>query len=112
MMSPGDVLLMCRDCKQSFTFSDEERIDFARHGLAHAPSRCQDCRAQRKSRQEEIGGLRPAPSFRDRRESISTLTRTTCGACGKVATVPFVPRENQVTYCSPCYEQRREAGRR
>jgi CxxC-x17-CxxC domain-containing protein len=111
-MSPGDALLICRDCKQSFTFSDQERVDFASHGLTYAPSRCQDCRAARKSRQKQTGAFLPAPRFRDRREHVATGTTTTCSACGNVAVVPFVLRTNQVAYCSPCFERRREAGRR
>jgi CxxC-x17-CxxC domain-containing protein len=111
-MSPGAPLLICRDCKQSFTFSDQERVDFASHGLTHAPSRCQDCRAARKSRQEQTGGFLPAPRFRDRRERVGTSTTTTCGACGNSTVVPFVLRNNQVAYCSPCFERRREAASR
>ena len=111
-MSPGDAVLICRDCKQSFTFTDSDRVEFASQGLSHAPSRCPDCRAERKSRQDLAGGTLPAPRFRDRREHVvATMTTTTCGACGGEAAVPFVPRRNQVAYCSPCFEKRREAAR-
>ena len=111
-MSPGDALLMCRDCKESFTFTEVERVDFASHGLAHAPSRCEDCRTARKSRQEQTGGFLPAPRFRERRERVATSSTTTCGTCGTETVVPFELRSNQVAYCSPCFEQRRDARRR
>ncbi len=104
-MPAPDTSLSCRDCAQPFTFTAEEQEAFASQGHAHAPSRCASCRAERKARQEETGGLRPLPRFRDRGEQQSTST--TCGACGKSTVVPFAMARNRVAFCSPCYEERR-----
>jgi CxxC-x17-CxxC domain-containing protein len=103
----ADLRLTCRDCGLPFLFTSEERGVFASHGLSHPPSRCTPCRAQRKSRQEQVGGARPAPGFRDRRQQFTaTTTTTTCGACGKPAVVPFSVRPDRVVYCRACFELR------
>ena len=107
-MSFTDKTLTCRDCAQPFAFTADERQTFASHGHVHAPSRCPECRVERKTRQEQTGGSRPLPGFRDRREQ--TGTTTICGACGKSTVVPFVLPANRVAFCSACYEQRRTAG--
>jgi CxxC-x17-CxxC domain-containing protein len=108
-MSSGDAVLLCRDCEHAFTFTAEERGRETDAGRSHPPSRCPDCRAERKARQEQTGGVRAAPGFRDRR--VQPMTTTTCAACGKPAVVPFVVRADRVAYCSPCFEQRRESAR-
>jgi CxxC-x17-CxxC domain-containing protein len=104
-MSTADSVLICRDCEGPFTFSAEERGRFTSAGRSHPPSRCPKCRAERIARQEQTGGRRAAPGFRDRREQ--PTTSTTCGACGKSVVVPFILRSDRVAYCSPCFEQRR-----
>jgi CxxC-x17-CxxC domain-containing protein len=106
-MSPTDARLTCRDCAQAFTFTVDERLEFASHGHAYAPSRCPVCRAERKARQEQTGGARHLPGFRDRREQ--PATSTICGACGKPTVVPFALPANRVAFCSACYQQRRAA---
>jgi len=105
----ADATLQCRDCTRSFTFSAEEQASFAERGMVHPPSRCPACRAERKTRQEQMGRPLPAPRFRDRRDQVVTST-TVCGACGKPAVVPFAVRSDRVAYCSPCYEERRASG--
>jgi CxxC-x17-CxxC domain-containing protein len=109
LMPEGEDVLVCRDCGQAFTFDAEERAIFASRGLVHPPSRCEACRAERKSRQEQTGRPLPAPRFRDRRQEVVTTT-TVCGACGKLAVVPFAVRSDRVAYCSPCFEERRASG--
>jgi CxxC-x17-CxxC domain-containing protein len=108
-MSPADVMLTCRDCTVAFVFTAEERESQAHAGRTHPPSRCPECRAERKARQEQIGGVRVAPGFRDRREQ-AAMTTTTCSACGKPAVLPFVMRGDRAAFCSPCFEQRRASG--
>jgi len=101
-----DVLLTCRDCAQSFTFSDDERTSFAARGHTHAPSRCNACREARKSRQDATGGHLPQPGFREFREVRASAT---CSACGHQTTVPFVVRSDRPVYCSSCFQRRRAA---
>ena len=108
-MTSGDAVLMCRDCERPFTFTTDERVRMAEAGRSHPPSRCPDCRALRKERQEQTGGVRAAPGFRER--SVQPMTTTTCATCGKPAVVPFVVRADRAAYCSPCFEQRRESPR-
>jgi CxxC-x17-CxxC domain-containing protein len=108
-MSTADAVLKCRDCEGPFTFTAEERSRLAAAGRSHPPSRCPDCRALRKARQEQTGGMRTPPGFRELR--VSPMTTAICGACGKPASMPFAMRRDRVAYCSPCFEQRREAAR-
>jgi len=108
-MSAADAVLTCRDCALAFVFTAEERESQAHAGRQHPPSRCPDCRAERKARQDLNGGARAAPGFRDRREQ-ATMTTTTCSACGKPAVLPFVIRGDRAAFCSPCFEQRRAGG--
>jgi CxxC-x17-CxxC domain-containing protein len=108
-MSAADVVLTCRDCAGPFAFTAEERDRLADVGRSHPPSRCPDCRALRKARQEEKGGVPVPPGFRELR--VQPMTTTTCGACGAPAVVPFALRGGRVAYCSPCFEQRRAAAR-
>jgi CxxC-x17-CxxC domain-containing protein len=110
-MAIGDVVLTCRDCDGPFNFTADERGRMAEAGRSHPPSRCPNCRAARKARQEQTGGVRAAPGFRERRVQPTTTSTTTCAACGKPAVVPFVLRTDRVAYCSPCFEQRRESPR-
>jgi CxxC-x17-CxxC domain-containing protein len=107
-MSQTDTRLICRDCAQPFIFSVDEQRIFASQGLEHAPSRCTRCREERKIRQEQTGGRRHMPSFRDRREPFAMTI--VCSACGTSAPVPFRMRASRLVFCSPCYEQRRNAG--
>jgi CxxC-x17-CxxC domain-containing protein len=103
-MEPGDLVSTCRDCQRSFTFTPEERTEFHQLGFTNTPSRCADCRAERKSRQEQFGGRRPPPGFRERRGGQFAAV---CAACGKQTMLPFAPVAGRPTYCSPCFERRR-----
>ncbi|HWG90193.1 MAG TPA: CxxC-x17-CxxC domain-containing protein [Candidatus Thermoplasmatota archaeon] len=37
------------------------------------------------------------------------MTTTTCAACGKSATVPFVPTPGRPVYCRDCFPKKRDA---
>ena len=47
----NDRTLNCRDCGQSFVFTTGEQEFFASRGFTNEPSRCPECRAQRKQSQ-------------------------------------------------------------
>jgi CxxC-x17-CxxC domain-containing protein len=100
----SEIVLKCRDCDASFTFSDDERTSFAALGHTHAPSRCADCRSARKVRQEETGQRQVAPGFR---ENHQPRTAVVCSTCGMPATVPFAVRRDRPVYCSSCFQRRR-----
>ena len=106
----GDTTLTCRDCGQGFTFTAGEQDFYATRGFSE-PSRCPDCRAQRRAERER-GGYSAgytAGGPRAQRE----MFEATCSGCGNVATVPFQPSGDKPVYCSSCFEQRRSttAGR-
>jgi CxxC-x17-CxxC domain-containing protein len=92
-----DRTLTCRDCGQDFTFSVGEQEFYASRGLTNLPGRCPDCRAARRS------GSGQSFASRSRGEQFET----TCASCGKLATVPFVPREGRPVYCSECFQSQR-----
>ena len=48
-MSFADKTLVCRDCKQNFTFTAGEQEFYANKGLQNEPVRCPSCRSVRKS---------------------------------------------------------------
>jgi CxxC-x17-CxxC domain-containing protein len=106
-MLPTDAVLTCRDCRGSFTFSDDERRSFAALGHVHTPSRCAACRAARKTRQAESGTRVVAPGFRELRQTRTTIV---CSSCGQLAVVPFAARAGRSVYCSACFQQRRVEG--
>ncbi|HET6315309.1 MAG TPA: CxxC-x17-CxxC domain-containing protein, partial [Chloroflexota bacterium] len=77
------------------------------------PSRCPDCRAQRKAERGGGGGGGYSSyggggggygggGGRAQREMFSA----TCSSCGKEAQVPFRPSGDKPVYCSDCFQQR------
>ena len=92
-----DRILTCRDCGQEFTFTAGEQEFFATKGLTNAPSRCPDCRKQRRN----SGGGSSSP--RPRGEQHEAI----CANCGNPTTVPFIPREDRPVYCSDCFQEQR-----
>ena len=102
-MSFADKTLTCRDCGTSFTFTSSEQQFYADRGFQNEPSRCPDCRAQRKA----TGGDRREGSYsRGPREMVDV----TCSSCGKPTQVPFTPTEGRPVYCSDCYSSQRPRG--
>jgi CxxC-x17-CxxC domain-containing protein len=115
----GDTTLTCRDCGQAFTFTSGEQDFYAARGYSE-PSRCADCRAQRKA-ERDAGGYGSYSSggggggggggyggSRGPREMFSA----TCSSCGKEAQVPFQPSGDKPVYCSDCFQQRGGGARR
>ena len=106
-MQPSEALLTCRDCGEVFSFSDDERDEFAALGRFHPPSRCAACRAERRSRQVESRAPSIAPRFRELQEVRTTVV---CSACGASTVVPFAARPGRSVYCSTCFKRRRLDG--
>ena len=90
-----DRILVCRDCGNEFTFTAGEQEFYARKGLTNEPGRCPTCRSAHRSGQQNISR---AP--REQHEA-------TCAACGRLTTVPFIPREDRPVYCSDCFQVQR-----
>ena len=90
-----DETLSCLDCGRSFTFTAGQQEFFADKGFTNKPSRCDDCRAARKTgNREQRGGSAGAS-----RE----MFKTTCSQCGGIAEVPFQPRTGRPIYCRDCF---------
>ena len=72
-----DKTLVCRDCGAEFVFTAGEQEFYAEKGFQNEPTRCKECRAARKA---------------NRASAPREMYETTCAACGKPTTVPFIPR--------------------
>ena len=95
-----DKTLNCRDCGQAFIFTTGEQEFFASRGFTNEPSRCPECRAERKRSQSSAGGSYGGGYERRERE----MFPATCSQCGKETQVPFQPRGDKPVYCSDCFE--------
>ena len=88
-----DKTLTCKECGEEFVFTASEQEFYAEKGFDNEPQRCKPCRDKRKNR-----GNGP----REFHEAV-------CNACGGVAKVPFLPREDRPVYCSECFAKMKEA---
>ena len=100
-----DKTLNCRDCGQAFIFTTGEQEFFASRGFTNEPSRCPECRAERKRSQSSAGGSYGGGYERRERE----MFPATCSQCGKETQVPFQPRGDKPVYCSDCFAERRQS---
>ena len=108
-MSYADKSLACRDCGQAFTFTAGEQEFFASRGFTNEPSRCPECRADRKASRSS-GGYSGGYSSGYGRER--EMFSTTCSECGNEARVPFQPRGDKPVYCSDCFSKQRSGSYR
>jgi CxxC-x17-CxxC domain-containing protein len=119
-----DKTLTCRDCGNPFNFTASEQEFFVQKGFTNDPSRCNECRAARKTARggtsydndrgangggysgggNDRGGYGGGGGYsRAPREMFSAI----CSECGQTAQVPFQPRNDKPVYCSSCFEQKR-----
>jgi CxxC-x17-CxxC domain-containing protein len=111
-VSYADKSLACRDCGQAFVFTEGEQEFFASRGFTNEPSRCPECRADRKATRGTGGGYSSGYSsgssggYGREREMFSA----TCAGCGNEARVPFQPRGDKPVYCSDCFSKQRSGG--
>lgn len=87
-----DKTLTCKDCGEEFVFTAREQEFYAEKGFENEPLRCKPCRDKRKNK-----GNAP----RELHEAV-------CNACGGVAKVPFIPRDDRPVYCSECFAKMKE----
>src|SRR5207248_2674190 len=111
----ADKTLTCRDCGNTFTFTEGEQDFYAQKGYSE-PSRCPDCRAAKKAARNEggygggsygsySGGGSYGGGGGGYGRAERTMTQVVCANCGKDTEVPFVPRGDKPVYCSDCYSQ-------
>ena len=48
-----DKKIVCRDCGETFTFTDGEQSFYAEKGFTNEPVRCPDCRRIKKAQYEQ-----------------------------------------------------------
>jgi CxxC-x17-CxxC domain-containing protein len=109
-MSYADKVLTGRNCGQAFTFTAGEQGFHASKGFQTEPSRCRDCRADRKADQGkhyDSGGRHSARygSHNHAREEREMYSAT----CGKEARMPFQPDGDKPVYCSECFTLRKSS---
>src|SRR5262245_36186654 len=91
-----DRILVCRDCGSEFTFTAGEQEFYASKGLTNKPGRCPGCRTARRNSQS-------SSLHTPRSEQYEAI----CTACGRVTTIPFMPREDRPVYCNECFQVQR-----
>jgi CxxC-x17-CxxC domain-containing protein len=110
-----DKTLQCRDCGNSFTFTEGEQDFYSTKGYSD-PQRCPDCRAAKKasrggdsygggSSYGSGGGYGGSSSGYGRERAPRQMTQVTCSSCGRQTEVPFVPSGDRPVYCSDCFAQ-------
>ena len=82
-----DKTLVCKDCGAEFVFTAREQEFYAEKGFENEPQRCKPCRDKRKN------------NGRGPRE----IHQAVCSACGGVAELTFIPRDDRPVYCKECY---------
>ena len=87
-----DKTLVCKDCGEEFVFTAREQEFYESKGFENEPQRCKPCRDKRKA---------AARGPREMHEAVYA-------ACGGVARVPFVPRDDRPVYCSECFAKMKE----
>lgn len=103
MATLEDRSIKCVDCGEDFVFTTGEQEFYRQHGLTHAPTRCKNCRENRKTQKpghHRAGNAASAP-----RE----LHKAVCAECGAETMVPFVPSASRPVYCRNCYQSRKPA---
>jgi CxxC-x17-CxxC domain-containing protein len=112
----ADKTLTCRDCGNTFDFTEGEQAFYAQKGFSE-PTLCPSCRASKKANRNSgygdsygyssgSGSSYGSGSGYGGGSGYSrerTMTTVTCANCGKETQVPFVPRGDKPVYCSDCY---------
>jgi CxxC-x17-CxxC domain-containing protein len=118
-----DKTLVCRDCGNSFTFTEGEQEFYSSRGYSE-PQRCPDCRAAKKAARNSGGGGYSSSGYSGggggydsgygsggggggygRERAPRQMTQVTCSNCGRETEVPFVPTGDRPVYCSDCFSQ-------
>ncbi len=64
----ADKVIVCKDCKAEFVFSESEQAFYQEKGFDNEPVRCPDCRRARKAQKDNgFGGGNRGGNFRQGR---------------------------------------------
>jgi len=99
----ADKSITCKDCGETFIFTESEQAFFAEKGYTNDPTRCPSCRAARKQSRGNDGDRGYQSNSRNDREMFTAV----CATCGKTTTVPFKPSQDKPVYCRDCFKPRR-----
>jgi CxxC-x17-CxxC domain-containing protein len=118
-----DKTLTCRDCGTAFIFTAGEQEFYAQKGFDNEPTRCRHCRQLRKAQRTDSYSDRASSgsSYSARSQSSGSYSagvnngfqrerirhETVCSQCGRLTTVPFIPRGDRPVYCNECFSQQR-----
>jgi CxxC-x17-CxxC domain-containing protein len=95
----SDKQLLCKDCGNTFVFTEREQEFYKEKQFQNEPQRCPACRAAKKQQiRTGRGSFNNAP-----REMFDV----TCTSCGKETQVPFQPTGDKPIFCRECYQDRR-----
>jgi DNA-directed RNA polymerase subunit RPC12/RpoP len=59
----GDNNLVCRDCGREFVFNESEQAFYKEKGFENEPTRCPNCRKERKQQRNGGGGGRSGGGY-------------------------------------------------
>lgn len=107
-MNYDDKTLNCRECGNDFVFTAGEQDFYQQKGLLNQPSRCPQCRANRRGTGGG-GNSNHRDRDRDRERPPRQMYSVTCAKCGVETQVPFSPKDDRPVYCSACYDEVRAA---
>ncbi|PIZ97375.1 MAG: zinc-binding protein [Candidatus Levybacteria bacterium CG_4_10_14_0_2_um_filter_36_16] len=96
-----DQTLVCRDCGKEFVWTAGEQEFYKQKGFDNKPTRCPDCRKNKKRDQNGGGGG-------DRGFGPRKMYEITCSNCGAKDTVPFQPKEGREVLCRNCFQKARQ----
>lgn len=82
-----DKTLTCKECSKDFVWTAGEQKFFAEKGFSNSPTRCPECRKQRK----------------EEKRSTRQMYDIICKKCGKNGQVPFQPRDPENILCADCF---------
>jgi hypothetical protein len=65
----ADKVIICKDCKKEFIFTENEQAFYKEKGFDNEPQRCPDCRRARKQQHNGNGNRdnRGGQSFRSKK---------------------------------------------
>lgn len=93
-MEKQDRTMKCKECGNDFVFTSGEQTFYAEKGFENEPSRCPDCRREKKRQRSA-----------NRRDS--RLFDAVCAECGQNTQVPFEPNGQKPVYCRDCFQKKK-----